>query len=108
MIERSITISADHPCLPGHFPGRPIVPAVVILDEVRAIAADALPNRQLTSIDHCKFQDFILPAQSFTASLAISDEAVLDFTCRADDDGRLLAKGRFRFEPDEGRHDQVV
>ncbi len=34
MIERVVTIPADHPSLPGHFPGRPIVPAVVILDEV--------------------------------------------------------------------------
>ena len=30
------TVSPDHPCLPGHFPGRPIVPGVVILDQVLA------------------------------------------------------------------------
>jgi 3-hydroxyacyl-[acyl-carrier-protein] dehydratase len=30
------TISADHPSLPGHFPGTPIVPGVVILDEILA------------------------------------------------------------------------
>ena len=29
-------IRADHPSLPGHFPGAPLVPGVVILDEVIA------------------------------------------------------------------------
>ena len=29
-------ISADHPSLPGHFPGMALVPGVVILDEVLA------------------------------------------------------------------------
>ena len=32
----SFTIPADHPTLPGHFPGRPVVPGVVLLDEVMA------------------------------------------------------------------------
>jgi 3-hydroxymyristoyl/3-hydroxydecanoyl-(acyl carrier protein) dehydratase len=30
------TVAMDHPSLPGHFPGNPIVPGVVLLDEVLA------------------------------------------------------------------------
>jgi 3-hydroxymyristoyl/3-hydroxydecanoyl-(acyl carrier protein) dehydratase len=32
----SFVIADDHPCLAGHFPGRPIVPGVVLLDEIAA------------------------------------------------------------------------
>ncbi len=96
MIERVITIPADHPCLPGHFPGRPIVPAVIILDAVRAIMEDRHPTASLVAIDHCKFQDFVLPDQPFKVRLTVSDGSIFDFTCRAADDDRLLAKGRFR------------
>ena len=33
----SFTILPDHPSLPGHFPGHPIVPGVVLLDHVAAL-----------------------------------------------------------------------
>lgn len=34
MHSTSFVIPADHPSLPGHFPGRPLVPGVVLLDRV--------------------------------------------------------------------------
>jgi 3-hydroxymyristoyl/3-hydroxydecanoyl-(acyl carrier protein) dehydratase len=35
-IKSSGCISADHPALAGHFPGRPVVPGVLLLREVLA------------------------------------------------------------------------
>lgn len=37
----TVTIPGDHPSLAGHFPGRPIVPGVVLLDEIFAALAVA-------------------------------------------------------------------
>ena len=33
-VEFDFAVPADHPCLAGHFPGRPIVPGVLVLDHV--------------------------------------------------------------------------
>lgn len=56
-------IPADHPSLPGHFPGQPIVPGVVILDRViDAIEAGhgPLPPLRLPQV---KFLKPLLPGE---------------------------------------------
>lgn len=63
------TIPADHPALPGHFPGQPIVPGVVLLDRViEAIEAGhgPLPPLRLPQV---KFLQPLLPGQSAQVQL---------------------------------------
>ena len=59
MIEKRGTIGADHPALPGHFPGDPIVPGVVLLNEVLS----ALP--QAMNIPWAKFHAPLRPGEEF-------------------------------------------
>lgn len=66
-------ISADHPCLPGHFPGQPIVPGVVLLDRViDAVEAlhGAMPALRLPQV---KFLKPLLPDQQ--ADVEVTGEA---------------------------------
>jgi 3-hydroxymyristoyl/3-hydroxydecanoyl-(acyl carrier protein) dehydratase len=60
----AIHIPVDHPAFAGHFPGTPIVPGVVLLDEALHVIATALD----VALDHCtltavKFTSIVRPGQ---------------------------------------------
>jgi len=87
-------IRADHPSLPGHFPGAPLVPGVIILDEVLAALIEWHEESQLTGIRTVKFLAPLKPEQPFTISLSAKNERAgeVHFCCRAED--RLIVEGR--------------
>ena len=53
-IVEALRISAAHPSLPGHFPGNPVVPGVVLLDRVAA-AIERAGGGHLARIAAVKF-----------------------------------------------------
>jgi 3-hydroxyacyl-[acyl-carrier-protein] dehydratase len=87
-------IPADHPSLAGHFPGAPIVPGVVVLDEVVAALAEWRQASQLTGIPSVKFIGPIKPGQSFVIVFDSTNTAEnqIDFCCRLE--GRVVVEGR--------------
>jgi 3-hydroxyacyl-[acyl-carrier-protein] dehydratase len=87
-------IRANHPSLPGHFPDAPLVPGVVILDEVIAALAEWQQNSQLNGIRMVKFLAPLKPEQAFTISLSLRNEraAAVNFCCRAED--RVIVEGQ--------------
>ena len=78
-------IRGNHPTLPGHFPGGPLVPGVVILDEVLAALIEWRQDSQLTGIRLVKFLAPLQPEQAFTISFSAKNEraAEINFCCRA-------------------------
>jgi 3-hydroxyacyl-[acyl-carrier-protein] dehydratase len=87
------TIPANHPSLDGHFPGLPIVPGVVILDEVAAALAEWQKGCQLLGIRAVKFVQPLKPARPFTICLAlVPGSETVDFACRVE--GRVFVEGR--------------
>ena len=87
-------IRPNHPSLPGHFPGAPLVPGVVILDEVLAALIEWRQDAQLTGIRMVKFLAPLSPEQSFTISFSTKNDrtAEINFCCRAGD--RVIVEGR--------------
>jgi 3-hydroxymyristoyl/3-hydroxydecanoyl-(acyl carrier protein) dehydratase len=91
MIRTRFTIDASHPSLPGHFPGRPVVPGVVLLDQVAA-AVEREWSARLAKLPQVKFLRPLLPGEE--ADLVIERETdVPRFVIRCGDD--VVAKGTF-------------
>ena len=93
------TIPCDHPSLPGHFPDRPIVPAVVILDELMGALAEWRPQDYAAKISSVKFLTPLEPGQPFVIQFSQREDGdSCDFVCRVGSlsivQGRLLVRRR--------------
>lgn len=69
----TLCVPAAHPILAGHFPGRPIVPGVMLLEWALREAAHRL-GREVCALRlrECKFLETLLPGE--TAELQLSGE----------------------------------
>lgn len=63
----TLTIAAEHPALAGHFPGTPIVPGVLLLDEaLRAVQASSPPAGRGWRVVRAKFVKPVRPGETLT------------------------------------------
>lgn len=94
------TISGLHPCLAGHFPGNPVVPAVVLLECVSRALGDALGQpAHLTALPTVKFLKPLRPEQEFSIEMQIEpDHSAARFRLTAQ--GIELAQGRLEYAHD--------
>jgi 3-hydroxyacyl-[acyl-carrier-protein] dehydratase len=87
--QRSFRVRANHPCLPGHFPGSPLVPGVLLLEQV-ALALREWRGERLSRVFDAKFVAPLLPEQDAQVALTQTHGRVR-FEIRRD--GELLARG---------------
>ncbi len=91
--EAPICIGRDHPALPGHFPGMPVVPGVVVLEQLVQAAESRLGRPlRIAGLAQVKFLAPLLPEQRAQCSLEI-ERARLRF--RVERGGQLIAQGAF-------------
>jgi len=79
--EQRYAIAADHPSLAGHFPGDPIVPGVVLLEEVARAFEAWRPGSRPVAMPVVKFLAPLRPGQFFTIKFAESGGREIRFEC---------------------------
>lgn len=87
----TVRIPRTHPALPGHFPGRPIVPGVVllqcVLDEAERWLGHAISVRALPQ---AKFSAPLVPEQSAELELRLTGDELRFSITR---DAQVLTQG---------------
>jgi 3-hydroxyacyl-[acyl-carrier-protein] dehydratase len=91
-----LSVPADHPAYAGHFPGQPILPGVVLLDEVlHALAARQGLEVAVGQLKSAKFPSPVAPGEALRLSYAATAAGVFRFEVRAGE--RVAASGVFAF-----------
>lgn len=95
-----IEVDPAHPALAGHFPGNPVLPGVVVLDQV-ACAAEAWLGRPLmiAGLPQVKFVAPLLPGHRARIRLR-HEPGRIDF--EVDREGTTVARGVLRLAAEAG------
>ena len=90
-----LPFAADHPVFPGHFPGRPIVPGVLLLDWAQT-AIEVQLSQSVQALAEAKFHSPATPADVLELDFEVGVSAVR-FEIRSTT--RKIASGRFPLPP---------
>lgn len=89
-------VPADHPCLPGHFPGHALVPGVLLLEEALTLILGCISGTTLAGIIAAKFTAMVRPGSAVEVRCTPPALGRVAFTCIVDD--RTVARGSIRLD----------
>ncbi len=95
MVTSEFSIAPDHPALAGHFPGNPVVPGALMLDQVIA-ALGSSAGTAPSAIVAAKFLRPLLPGQRCIVEFSPQQEGRVQFVCRSQD--QVVASGQLLVE----------
>jgi 3-hydroxyacyl-[acyl-carrier-protein] dehydratase len=93
----AFTINPDHPALPGHFPGNPVVPGVVIVEHLIAALGTRHPERACTGVRRMKFLRLLRPGEA--VEIAFGEAKADGIAVKASVAGEALIDGRLSLAP---------
>lgn len=88
----TLRFASFHPSAEGHFPGNPIIPGALLLDEALAaiLGAAATP----VTVRSAKFLAPLAPGESVNLRWQHQNPTEIGFECRRETDGELVMTGR--------------
>lgn len=82
MAALTLQFAADHPCGPGHFPGNPVIPGALLLDEVLSrIATDLDLDGGSWRVKSAKFPQPVRPGDIVHISYTHAANGEIRFEC---------------------------
>jgi 3-hydroxymyristoyl/3-hydroxydecanoyl-(acyl carrier protein) dehydratase len=94
----TLCVPEEHPSLAGHFPGRPIVPGVVLLDAVARAARASFKLSHLSAVPRAKFVRPIAGGAAVTVQLRLSAPRRVAYEALVGD--AVVALGDLEFSED--------
>ncbi len=83
IVKRALEIAPDHPAFAGHFPGMPILPGAVLLDEaLRVIEVDLALDLTQWQVAAAKFLERVRPGDVLTIEHSDPANGLVRFTVR--------------------------
>ncbi|VAW49517.1 hypothetical protein MNBD_GAMMA03-1931 [hydrothermal vent metagenome] len=101
LLHTHFKISAQHPCLKGHFNNHPIVPGVVLLEQVESFTLTELMQWKIIELKQVKFIATVLPEERIEIEInldKLNTHQVITFNLRntLKDNTTLVATGKFQ------------
>ncbi len=96
-LQREVVVPIDHPAFPGHFPGRGIVPGVVLLEMVEALLSDH--GYRVRECPQVKFLAPVGPAAALSLRVDIAQRGSARFTIEVAGSSAVVGKFVCAFAP---------
>ena len=92
-IRAELSIDPQHRIFEGHFPGRPVVPGVCMLEMIKEIAQGSLRKKLfLTKATQVKYLKVLVPEQNARIALHIKWKGDLCFDADLQEQGQTIMK----------------